>query len=228
MTLSLSNLYVLTLYGVQANPTPDFSVLQDFGYFERAPGENSPTAVATNTVMPNYQCMGCYIGTLARVLSGGEKVSNRMTNQLCADTCADSAFYGTESGQSCHCGSALAASVAWATEWSCNAQCRGVVDYCLGRRFAVGGRVLVFGRRLGSGEVVDIWFAPRPSASQRMFRSVIKKKVEEDWRPSSTKLQQSRSVPKIPKPEGWNHEERSLMGRTRPQRVYIPILNNDQ
>ena len=70
--------------------------------------------------MPNYKCMGCYIDTLAWLLPGGEKVSDEMDNQFCADMCADSAFFGTESDRSCI---ALAASAVWAADWDCNAQC---------------------------------------------------------------------------------------------------------
>ncbi|KAK4198065.1 hypothetical protein QBC40DRAFT_298815 [Triangularia verruculosa] len=101
------------------------------------------TASLTETIqvsIPGWSYFGCYYDNSERVFAdyaGYDK--ENLTNQICADKCADRIYqyFGTTTGRRCFCGS-TAEKLKRAPDWGCSAQCPGqknVFEACGGPSF---------------------------------------------------------------------------------------------
>ncbi|KAK3385118.1 hypothetical protein B0H63DRAFT_179561 [Podospora didyma] len=109
----ISSLEKSKLDVAQYNPTPTTTAAAD------AP-------VATGIAVDGYKFLGCHLDAPDRALPGKFFDQKNMTNQLCADLCQGSKFFGTEFGGQCMCG-ATARRVR-ANDWDCGNQCTGRND----------------------------------------------------------------------------------------------------
>ncbi|KAK3988185.1 hypothetical protein QBC44DRAFT_106151 [Cladorrhinum sp. PSN332] len=92
---------------------------------------SAPATFTTNIAVPGYRYIGCYIDDNDRILPEHEvDGSSSMTNQLCANGCAEAGrykYFGTESRDQCYCSNTLASDAPRrkANEWNCNQNCAG-------------------------------------------------------------------------------------------------------
>lgn len=101
---------------------------------EPAPEPRQP-AVAGNFVF--YGCRTEPAG--ARALSARATAAADMTNEVCAEFCADHEYFGTEYGAECYCGDELHAGSEEVNEGECGMLCSGAEDeFCgAGNRLSV-------------------------------------------------------------------------------------------
>lgn len=74
-----------------------------------------------------------------RALGEAATTADDMTNEVCAEFCAEYEFFGTEYGRECYCGDEIGDESEEATAGQCNMLCAGrVLEYCgAGNRLSV-------------------------------------------------------------------------------------------
>lgn len=89
----------------------------------------------------DFVWLGCQtdVADGPRALSSKSTADDAMTNEVCAEFCADYEYFGTEYGRECYCGDALSAQSEEAPASECNMLCGGAkIEYCgAGRRLSV-------------------------------------------------------------------------------------------
>lgn len=89
----------------------------------------------------DFVWLGCQVEVFdgPRALSDASTADDGMTNEVCADFCADFEYFGTEYGRECYCGNELSEDSAEAPAKDCNMLCGGAkVEYCgAGNRLSV-------------------------------------------------------------------------------------------
>ena len=83
-----------------------------------------------------------------RTLGAAVKVGDDMTNEVCAEFCAEYEFFGTEYGSECYCGDEIADGSEEAADGECGMLCAGsVMEYC-----GAGYRLSVYKKK----EIVEV------------------------------------------------------------------------
>ncbi|MCJ1472308.1 hypothetical protein MMC13_000955 [Lambiella insularis] len=87
---------------------------------------NAASTAPSNITVPGYTYAGCYTDSVgARVLSNASLSGSAMTLEKCAAFCEGYLYWGTEYGQQCYCGSALAETTTQKLEGYCGYVCAG-------------------------------------------------------------------------------------------------------
>ncbi|KAF7440239.1 hypothetical protein PC9H_000583 [Pleurotus ostreatus] len=125
------------------------------------PTSSSGSAAPTSTSL-SYAPLGCYVDPGdARVLNGGMTSSSSQTVAGCASSCAAQgfAYFGTEYGSECWCGSAIRAGASTAPSSDCSTPCSGKSSDICGN----GNRLSLY--RFGASTSSSVTSSPTPTST---------------------------------------------------------------